>query len=118
VKLVIAEPGGAELVARVEGCQLICSVLGRLEVLRAVRRIGGDVVATERSLARVVLRRIDAEILVVAAHVGPPTLGSLDSIHLATALAGAPAIEAFITYDRQLGHAAEAAGFSVEAPGL
>jgi hypothetical protein len=46
----------------------------------------------------------------------PPGLGTLDAIHLATALAIGPALEAFITYDRQLGRAAAAAGLRAEAP--
>lgn len=59
---------------------------------------------------------MDAAVLLRAASLEPPELRSLDAIHLATALSVEPVIEAFVTYDRQLGRAAAAAGLRVESP--
>jgi predicted nucleic acid-binding protein len=41
---------------------------------------------------------------------------SLDAIHLATALRIVADLDAFVTYDRQLGRSAVAAGLRVESP--
>jgi len=116
VKLVVDEPGWEELAVRVSGCALVCSVLGQLEVIRAVRRAGVDERAADRALERVTLQRIDLGVLEGASVLDPPQLGSLDAIHLATALLFAPELDALVTYDRQLGRAAAAAGLRVEGP--
>jgi predicted nucleic acid-binding protein len=117
VKLVVVEYGSDPLAARVSGCRLVCSALGRVEVIRAVRRVGVDEQATEALLDRVTFQRVEPGVLERASAVDPPELGSLDAIHLATALLFAPELDVFITYDRQLGRAAQAAGLTVEAPG-
>lgn len=44
------------------------------------------------------------------------TVRSLDVLHLGTALALAPVLDAFVTYDRRLGAAARHAGLHVLAP--
>jgi predicted nucleic acid-binding protein len=117
VKLAIREKGSVELERRVRGGGLVSSVLAITEVGRAVVRTdrarprdAGDV------LRSVTLVDLDASILRAAATLIPPALRSLDAIHLATALAVAEDLEAFVTYDRQLGRAARAAGFVVERP--
>jgi predicted nucleic acid-binding protein len=55
-------------------------------------------------------------VLSSAASVEPPELGTLDAIHLATALPLAAELDAFVTYDRQLARAARGAGLRVESP--
>jgi len=96
----------------------VSSALARVEVGRAVMR-------TERARPRdpgsvtglATLIDVDELILRIAASLDPPKLRTLDAIHLATALLLADGVEAFVTYDRQLGVAAAAAGLAVEAPG-
>jgi uncharacterized protein len=56
------------------------------------------------------------EILLRAGTLDPVALRSLDAIHLASALALGPHVQAFVTYDRTLGRAARAAGMKVLTP--
>ena len=50
------------------------------------------------------------------AAIGPPLLRTLDAIHLATALALVPDLDAFVTYDDRLAEAARALGLPVVRP--
>ena len=54
--------------------------------------------------------------LTAAAEVGPPTLRTLDAIHLVTALSLRPNLAGVVAYDRALGEAARTAGLEVFAP--
>lgn len=112
----IEEPGSAELAERVAGRSLVSSELTRIEVERAIMRSAPGSDLGRRVLRRVTLQHIDANVVARAASLGPPELRSLDAIHLATALLFASELDAFITYDRQLGRAAATAGLTVEAP--
>ena len=96
------------------------SALARIEVMRAVKRTGDDehVSLAEILLVRVIIVRMEPRVLRLAASVDPAALRSLDAIHLASALEIGDRLTAFITYDRQLGAAAEAAGLKVEIPGV
>ncbi|WP_433711568.1 hypothetical protein ACQP2U_35780 [Nocardia sp. CA-084685] len=51
-----------------------------------------------------------------AAAITPATVRSLDALHLATALGLAADLSAFVTYDKRLGAAAEAADLTWVAP--
>ncbi|MFI7401643.1 hypothetical protein ACIBW9_14410 [Streptomyces sp. NPDC049541] len=46
----------------------------------------------------------------------PATVRSLDAIHLATALRVRSQLTSFVTYDRRLADAAQAAGLTVDMP--
>lgn len=61
---------------------------------------------------------IDPGIRITAQTVGPPTVRSLDAIHLATGLRlrDRGHLTSFVTYDRRLAEAAAAAGLTVEVP--
>jgi predicted nucleic acid-binding protein len=65
-----------------------------------------------------VLIPIDAEILTAAETIAPPTVATLDAIHLATAvsLSSAGRLDALMTYDKQLATGARAHGIEVLAP--
>lgn len=121
VKLVAREPESAalhELVSK--GGDAVASALALAEVQRAVRRDGGGetVLVRARSvLDRIALIKIDDAILEKAAHLEPSGLGSLDAIHLATALSVQEHLQAFIVYDQRLGRAAVALGLDVSSPG-
>lgn len=62
------------------------------------------------------LIELDAATARFAGELEPAALRSLDAIHLASALAVADELEAFITYDSRLADAARNAGLTVVTP--
>ncbi len=96
----------------------VTSELGRVEVLRAARRVGGQVMIESRAvvgdLDLVPLHRAVQD---VACELGDPLLRTLDALHLASALLLGDELTAFIAYDQRLVEAAKAAGLRVSAPG-
>ena len=119
VKLVVEEPESAALADRVRDEVLVSSELCRLEVARALRRLGlgaGAARLGRRVMDRFDLLRVDARILDRAVEVGPPRLRSLDAIHVASALAFERQLEAFVTYDRRLANAADLVGLPLVSP--
>lgn len=97
--------------------QLVSSRLLKAELLRLGTRIGKSEGA-EILLARIALMAIDDFVLAQAEKVEPPNVGTLDAIHLATALtvrADAPSA-VMLTYDKTLAAAAQHHGLSVLAP--
>jgi predicted nucleic acid-binding protein len=95
-----------------------CSVLGRVEVLRAGRTV--DDVMVERhaheALRRVTFIDLDAPLVRHAMEVEPRTLRALDAIHLATAVSLMPHVAGMVVYDARLAKAAGAAGLKTWAP--
>ena len=85
---------------------------------RAVRwRFGaGWWVAVLLALPVLTLVPITRDLLETAADLGPPSLRSLDALHLATALSLGSALDAFVVYDERLAQAAADAGLPVVAP--
>jgi uncharacterized protein len=118
VKLVRREPESDALEA-LDYRRLIASELLVVEVLRAARRgLGTEgVVAARHVLDGIEMMRYTAEIRDRAAALDPPGLSTLDAIHLASALAVEPGVEAFLCYDRRLRDAAAAVGLEVLSPG-
>ena len=99
---------------------LSSSDLGKVELLRAVARVDAGVETRARALAvldGVTLVRIDEAVIEDAAALEPPSLRSLDAIHLATALLLADDLAGFVTYDSRLAIAADKLGLPVLAPG-
>jgi predicted nucleic acid-binding protein len=97
--------------------EVTTSAISEVEVTRALRRyrIPSDEISD--ALRGFTVVSIDAEIRAHAAALDPPTVRSLDAIHLATALAvGTDGLEV-VTYDDRLAEAAEAHGLSVVQPG-
>lgn len=120
VKLVAREPESDALFefAR-EWPDRVSSQLARVEVPRAMRRAGAPPALRRRAedvLARIALVRMDEAVLVAASRLDPPDLGSLDAIHLATALSLGSELKAFVTYDRRLLQAAKNAKLSTASP--
>jgi predicted nucleic acid-binding protein len=108
--------------------QAFTSVLTRVEFLRVVdrMRLDGQIDDPERvalhrhfSLLWEAMHRIplSSPILDRAADPFPTALGTLDSLHLVSALAVVPSLNApliFLTHDQQLARAAECLGLRVE----
>jgi predicted nucleic acid-binding protein len=120
VKLVAPEPETAALLSLLDSRpEVASSALARVEVLRAVARAGSGKRTRERArqvLSSVVRVDIDDPILEAAAALDPPGLRSLDAIHIATALALQPELEAVVSYDGRLNVAATALGLAVVTP--
>ncbi len=120
VKLVVSEPESTALMEFLRGQpERLSSAVALTEVPRALRRGGFGTRERRRArelLARVALVDPDRRILATAATLDPPTLRTLDAIHLATALAVREELAALVTYDRRLRTAAERAHLDVVAP--
>jgi predicted nucleic acid-binding protein len=119
VKLVVAEPETPSLLEFLAGWpHRVSSALARVEVVRAVKRIGAGPAVRRRAtrvLARIALVRIDDAVLAAAARVLPPELRTLDAIHVATARS-LDGVAGIVTYDARLGRAAVRARFKVWSP--
>ena len=113
VKLVSPEPETPALLRLLHDWpERVSSVLARVEVLRATRRLGDEAARLRRAeqvLSRIALIRIDDVVLDAAARLAPTDLRSLDAIHLATALSVRRQLGALVTYDPRLAAAARAA---------
>lgn len=94
------------------------SALLRVELLRTVRRAGLPrlMEGARRHLAGIDLIRVDDDLLERAAEIQPPTVRSLDAIHLAAALSLGSDLAAVVTYDTRMSSAAQALGLPVIAP--
>lgn len=116
-KLVVDE---AESIAMrrwyVEHERVLCSRIGVVETRRAVARGMHDPEHLEVIMRSVELVEFDAAIARQAATVAPPSLRTLDAIHLASGLALGAEIDAFVTYDDRLAEAARAVGLPVVRP--
>lgn len=97
---------------------LVASEILEVEALRAARRAAGSdgVAAAQAQLAGVRLLPLNAEIRRRASELGPPTLRSLDAIHIATALDLGARLESLYAYDTCMSDAAREAGLDVRAP--
>lgn len=97
---------------------VVTSELGRVEVLRAARRVGDLALAEARALlGDLDLVPLDRAVQDVACDLGDPHPRSLDALHLAAALLLGSELTAFVAYDLRLAAAARAAGLVVAAPG-
>lgn len=121
VKLIVAEPETDALLdwlgsSSAEGAS---SDLARTEVLRAVRRAAPDrLVRAREVLEAVTLLEVPTPLFEEAGRIDPPSLRTLDALHLAAALDLGDDLEGMVTYDDRLAAAAEAYGIPVVAPGL
>ncbi len=119
VKLAVAEPETRALrdwIAQ-ETLRPASSALAGVELRRAARRHGQSALATAADvMSGINVIAIRPEILDGAAALDPPTLRTLDAIHLATALRIGSSLAAFVAYDQRLAEAAQAAGLPVVAP--
>jgi predicted nucleic acid-binding protein len=117
VKLVVEESRSAAMLRWfVESETVVTSRIGIIETSRASRRTAHDPERLRRVLDSMAVIECDAVIADRAAAVVPPSVRTLDAIHVATALALGGTLDAFVTYDERLAQAAREAGLPVVAP--
>ena len=108
-----------------EGAKLLTSALTATECERALRarsvRAGGQVMDTAildelvaTAISGVKVFDITRPIVYIAGKIGPPTLRTLDAIHLATAFH--LQVDGLVTYDDRLAAACESVGIAVLRP--
>ncbi len=121
VKFVVIEPESAAMAAwRADldpGDVVMTCELAVAEVLRAVRRVDGDVnvaLAHLDSLEQVVM---DRDLMLAAGGIQPSGIRTLDAIHLAAAQAAGDDLAGLVTYDDRMTTAAQAVGLTTLAPG-
>lgn len=97
--------------------RVFSSELLHTETLRAARRISpGAESAARVALDTIDLLVLDAEAFEQAGIMDPPTLRTLDALHLAAAIAAGADLEGVVTYDNRLDAACQARGIDVAAP--
>lgn len=118
VRIVADEPGRAATVAYLRDHETrVTSILSAVEVPRAVARKRAEAApAASAFLNDLVIVAMDRIIVSRAGGLGPPTLRTLDAIHLATAMELGRELDAFVTYDTRLADAARWVGLVVAAP--
>ncbi|TDT14623.1 hypothetical protein BDK89_0178 [Ilumatobacter fluminis] len=120
VKLMVADPESDELRHYVTepSRRLVTSDLTRTELVRAVRRIDpGLAVAARELLDSLTIMTLTTDVFERATLLEPPTMRSLDALHLAAALTLGDELDAVITYDDRLADAVRAAAMTTVAPG-
>ena len=118
VKLVLVEPESPAVYRWfTEAPRIATSRIGIVETVRASSRREHDPAHRDQVLRDVEVIDLDPAIAGVAAAIAPSAIRTLDAIHLATALALMPELDAFVTYDDRLADAARALGLPVVRPG-
>ena len=113
----VAESETPALLEALRGRTLVASELARTELLRAVLRVAPQRIAkAEALLGRLLLVRLDTELLDGAGRLEPAELRTLDAIHLQSALLLGDDLEALVTYDLRQAAAARTAGLRVSSP--
>jgi len=121
VKFAVAEPESEALQAWREQLAtddvLMTCELAVAEVLRAVRRVDGDVIVALAHLNALEQLTMDRELMLAAGGVPPAGIRTLDAIHLAAAQAVGDDLAGLVTYDDRMTTAAQAVGLTTLAPG-
>lgn len=118
VKLMLDEPESGALQRYEQGVRkAVASALVRTELARAVARTDPSQSHRVSELVRRInLVPVSTAVLSEAGRLAPPTLRSLDAIHLASALLLGDELEAFVAYDDRLLDAASALGMPTASP--
>ena len=120
VKLVHAEPESTGLRGWLDEraeTPWISSALTEIESFRALARYAPEAASRLPAvLDQIDLIDLDQHIRMLARTVTPTTVRSLDAIHLGTALRSCPSLISFVTYDKRLLDAAQAAGLPIDSP--
>jgi uncharacterized protein len=120
VKLVHAEPESAALRGWLDEraeTQWISSALTEIESFRALARYAPEAISRLPAvLDQIDLIDLDQRIRTGARTVTPTAVRSLDAIHLSTAMRSRSSLTSFVTYDKRLLDAAQAAGLPINSP--
>jgi predicted nucleic acid-binding protein len=120
VKLVHLEPESHALEKYLKSIAgKVTSVLGTIEMNRTLRRISlevSDETYVRERLSAISLIEIDNDIARLASSTGPPSLRSLDAIHLATVEYLRKLDPVVVAYDKRLVDAAQLLGFRTASP--
>lgn len=121
MKLAVAKPESEALQAwreqlATEDVLMTCE-LAVAEVLRAVRRVDGDVTVALAHLDALEQLTMDRDLMLAAGGVPPAGIRTLDAIHLAAAQAVGDDLAGLVTYDDRMTTAAQAVGLTTLAPG-
>lgn len=123
-KLVVEEPETTALrgflaqAHRTHTVALATSSLSRAEVVRATSQLSVPLVPLARRVCEgVTLIDLSASLLDEVSVLEPPSLRTLDAIHLASALRERAGLLAFVAYDSRLLAAAKLVGLPVASPG-
>jgi predicted nucleic acid-binding protein len=119
IKTIIQEPESRSLMRWLDAKdELVTCELVRMEAVRAVRLSDPNAVPrARRAIATLTLIRLDDALYDAAADLQPPSLRSLDAVHLAAALSLGRDLAGVVTYDTRMADAARALDVLVEAPG-
>ena len=118
VKLILPDAESASMLTFVaDHPRQVTSVIARVEVPRAILKLGGSLGhRVEDVLANVGTVALNDEVTNRAAILMPSALRSLDAIHLASAMEFGSDLEVIVTYDRRMIDAARALGLPVVSP--
>jgi predicted nucleic acid-binding protein len=119
LKLIKPEKESAALIKKLPSA-LIASRISRVEVTRTIIRYEPDLLdSTYDVLADIQMVPVEDSIITIAENLPQfINLRSLDSLHIASALAIKNVLKGIITYDKEMVIAAEALGFKTLSPGL
>jgi uncharacterized protein len=119
LKLIKPEKESAALIKKLPSA-LIASRISRVEVTRTIIRYEPDLLdSTYDVLADIQMVPVEDSIITIAENLPQfINLRSLDSLHIASALAIKNVLKGIITYDKEMVIAANALGFKTLSPGL
>lgn len=120
IKLVVAEresPALRTYLGELPTDTLFTAAFTRTELIRAARRTSAAAVTeARRVLASLATVNLTATLLDAAANLDPPSLRSLDALHLAAAQRAGAELRAVVTYDTRMSDAARALAIPVVGP--
>ena len=117
VKLVLLEPESPAMLRWfTEARRVATSRIGVIETIRASNQPDHDAVHRKHVLEDVEIIELDLVIASAASRISPSGVRTLDAIHIATALALMPDLDAFVTYDDRQAEAARLLGLPVVRP--
>ena len=118
IKLIKPEKESAALIKKLPSA-LIASRISRVEVTRTIIRYEPDLLdATYDVLADIQMVPVEDAIITIAENLPQfIDLRSMDSLHIASALAIQNVLKGIITYDKAMVIAANALGFKTLSPG-
>jgi predicted nucleic acid-binding protein len=117
LKLIVEEKETVKLERFLKGSNCT-SKISRIEVMRVINRVVPEAAeSAQRTLAKFDYINISESVIRIAeSFLGLPSLKSLDSIHVASALSVANEIKGIISYDKKMIFNANSLGLLVHTP--